>query len=224
MKKNIKKIISIMLCIAMIACIFTACGIDSKEENSIENKTTLQQTDDATTESGEKTQNADNGKSKALVVYYSATGTTKSVAEKIANTMSADIFELTPVKPYTDEDLDWTNEDSRVCKEHDDEDTRHVELASTTAPNFDSYDVVFIGYPIWWGIAAWPVDDFVKENNFTGKTVIPFCTSASSGLGESGELLKQMAGTGNWLTGERFSSGTTEDEVKKWTDGLDFAK
>lgn len=75
-------------------------------------------------------------------------------------------------------------------------------------------------YPIWWGIAAWPVDGFITANDFTGKTVIPFCTSASSGIGESGKLLEEMAGTGDWLEGERFSSGVSEEEVKAWVDGL----
>jgi len=77
-----------------------------------------------------------------------------------------------------------------------------------------------IGYPIWWGIAAWPVNQFIETNDFTGKTVIPFCTSASSGLGESGELLKEMAGTGDWLEGQRFQSGVSEADVQAWVEGL----
>ena len=93
-------------------------------------------------------------------------------------------------------------------------------MISETAPDWDSYETVFIGYPIWWGIAAWPVDGFIAANDFTGKTVIPFCTSASSGLGESGDLLEEMAGTGDWLAGERFSSGVSEEDVKAWVDGL----
>ena len=98
--------------------------------------------------------------------------------------------------------MDWTDESSRVVKEHDDESLRDVELASTTVPNWDTYDTVFIGYPIWWGIAAWPTDGFVKANDFTGKTVIPFCT-------------------GNWLDGMRFRSSASEDDVKSWVDGLE---
>ena len=88
--------------------------------------------------------------------------------------------------------------------------------------NWDSYDTVFIGYPIWWGIAAWPVDNFVTANDFTGKTVIPFCTSSSSGLGESGELLAELAGTGNWLEGQRFRSSASEDDVAEWVNGLNI--
>ena len=157
---------------------------------------------------------------KTLVVYYSATGSTKAVAQTIAEATGGDLFELQPVQAYTSEDLDWTRNSSRVSKEHDNESLRTVELAADTMPDWDSYSTVLIGYPIWWGIAAWPVDGFVKANDFTGKTVIPFCTSSSSGLGDSGELLKKMAGTGNWKDGKRFASGVSALEVQSWIKGL----
>lgn len=157
---------------------------------------------------------------KALVVYYSATGNTEDVANYIAEATDADIFELEPTEPYSDEDLDWTDDNSRVVYEHDHPDDRAVELVAAAVDDWESYDTVFIGYPIWWGIAAWPVDGFIEANDFTGKTVIPFCTSSSSGLGESGELLEEAAGTGNWLDGERFSSGASEEDVRTWIGGL----
>ena len=119
-----------------------------------------------------------------LVVYYSATGNTEEAANYIAQATGGDLFELEPVEPYTDEDLNWSDENSRVSVEHENEDQREVELVSTTVENWDSYDTVFIGYPIWWRIAAWPVDSFVENNDFTGKTVIPFATSASSGVSQ----------------------------------------
>lgn len=159
---------------------------------------------------------------KTLVVYYSASGNTEETAKYIAKTANADIFELEPVKEYTDADLDWTDETSRVNDEHNDESKRDIELKTTTVPNWDSYDTVFVGYPIWWGIAAWPVNNFVKENDFTGKKVIPFCTSASSGLGQSGELLADMAGTGDWQTGMRFRSGASEKDVSAWVNTLNL--
>ena len=130
------------------------------------------------------------------------------------------MFEITPVAPYTSDDLNWTDDNSRVSVEHNDESKRDVPLTKTTPDNWADYDTVFIGYPIWWGIAAWPVDGFIKTNDFTGKTVIPFATSASSGLGESGRLLAEMAGEGNWLEGRRFSSGTDENEVIAWVESL----
>lgn len=153
---------------------------------------------------------------KVLVVYYSATGSTERAANAIAEATGGDLFTIEPVEPYTSDDLNWTNSDSRVSVEHDNPDRRTVELVSTFVDNWDSYDTVFVGYPIWWGIAAWSVDGFITANDFTGKTVIPFCTSASSGLGDSGNLLAEMAGTGNWLEGERFSSGESTDTIAQW--------
>lgn len=157
---------------------------------------------------------------KTLVVYYSATGHTEEVAGYIAAAADADTFALEPVEPYSSDDLDWTDKDSRVSREHENEDERDVELVSTTVDNWESYDTIFIGYPIWWHIAAWPVDGFIAANDFTGKTVIPFCTSSSSDLGESGKLLAEAAGSGNWLEGMRFASSASEETVRAWVDGL----
>lgn len=131
-----------------------------------------------------------------------------------------DLFEIEPTEPYTEDDLNWTNDNSRVSKEHEDESLRDVDLVSTTVDGWDSYDTVYIGYPIWWGIAAWPVNNFVKDNDFTGKTVIPFCTAASSGIGDSGNLLQEMAGTGDWKDGERFRGNASESDISSWIDGL----
>ncbi|MBO5283198.1 MAG: flavodoxin [Lachnospiraceae bacterium] len=157
---------------------------------------------------------------RTLVVYFSATGNTQEAAEYIAAATGGDLFALEPVEPYSDADLNWTDDNSRVVYEHDNPDARVVELVEATVPDWESYDTVFIGYPIWWGIAAWPVDGFIAANDFTGKTVIPFCTSASSQLGESGELLAEAAGTGNWLEGMRFSSGVSEADVQAWIENL----
>ena len=167
--------------------------------------------------------NKDNKKDtikRGIVVYYSASGSTEKVAKEIANNLNADLFEVIPKNEYNSKDLDWTDKNSRVNKEHDDESLRNVELVTTKVENWNDYDTVLIGYPIWWGIAAWPVDTFVKENDFTGKTVIPFCTSASSSLGNSGELLKNMSNGGNWQDGHRFSSSVSNSDIKKWTDSL----
>ena len=161
---------------------------------------------------------ADSG--NVLVVYYSATGNTETVAGYIAEATGGDLFEIAPAEPYTADDLNWTDENSRVTREHEDESLRDVELTTTEVEDWDSYDTVFIGYPIWWGIAAWPVDGFVEANDFTGKTVIPFCTSSSSGLGESGELLAELAGTGDWQEGQRFRSSVSQEDVNEWVDSL----
>lgn len=155
-----------------------------------------------------------------LVVYFSATGNTERVANYIAQATGGDIFELVPVDEYTSADLNYGNESSRVVQEYENEDLRDVELVSATPENWDEYDTVFLGYPIWWGIAAWPVNGFVTANDFTDKNVVPFCTSASSGLGDSGRLLADMAGEGNWITGHRFRSSVDEDDVRDWLGDL----
>ena len=157
---------------------------------------------------------------RTLVVYYSASGNTAAVAGYIADALGADTFELVPQEPYSSDDLNWTVNGSRVNREHDDESLRDIALVADSVDNWDEYDTVFIGYPIWWAIAAWPVNNFVKNNDFTGKTVIPFCTSSSSGLGQSGELLAEMAGTGDWQTGERFRSNASRDDVADWVSSL----
>lgn len=158
---------------------------------------------------------------KTIVVYFSATGNTEQVAGVIAEATGGELFPLEPVEPYTDEDLDWTDKDSRVGKEHEDPEKREIELVSTTIEGWESASVVYVGYPLWWGIAAWPVNSFVKANDFAGKTVIPFCTSASSGLGESGELLAKLAGSGEWKEGMRFPSNASDEAVREWVKSME---
>ncbi len=157
---------------------------------------------------------------KTLVVYYSAQGHTKRVAEEIANNLSADLFEITPLEPYTEADFDWTDDNSRCSREHDDPTLRDVELETTEVPNWADYDRIIIGYPIWWGIAAWPVNSFVKAQDFAGKTVIPFCTSHSSELGDSNVGLQKDANGGEWQPGHRFFQDVSPATVKSWTDSL----
>ncbi len=160
--------------------------------------------------------------SKILIAYFSGSGNTKRVANYIAGATKGTIFELIPGTPYTSADLNWTVAGRRVNREHDDESLRNIPLVSDAPENFEQYSTIFIGYPIWWGIAAWPVNDFVKNNDFTGKTVIPFATSSSSSLGQCGELLKEMAGTGDWLEGHRFSSSASQSTVEAWVNSLNL--
>lgn len=174
-------------------------------------------------------------KSNILVAYYSATGTTKAVAEKIASYLGADLFEVVPDEEYSSADLDWTDKESRVFREHDTifgskangtatvSDLKKLPVAMKgSAPDLSGYKTVFIGAPIWWGIAAWPVNAFVENADFKGKIVVPFCTSMSSGLGKSGELLHELAGNdnGNWLDGKRFGTSTGESEIRSWIDSI----
>ena len=205
-----KKSITIILVILLIVII----GASSYYVLNGNNKTNQ---NSGTSTSGNDTTSSNK---KILVVYYSAQSHTESVAKKIAGNLNADIFEIVPKDVYTSDDLDWTNAKLRVSREHDDESLRNVELESTEVANWDSYDTVLIGYPIWWGIAAWPVNTFVKVNNFAGKTVIPFCTLASSDIGNSGKLLEKEAGSGNWLEGQRFSSSPTDKDIKAFPDSI----
>lgn len=222
-----KKLAALLLSVVLVLSL-AACGSANKPASSTTQPETSAPTEQPATEPSESSSTApaesepetqpETG--KTLVVYYSASGNTERVAKDIAEAAGADLFEIVPTEVYTSDDLDWTNSDSRVSREHDDESLRDVPLTTTEVPDWDSYDTVFIGYPIWWGIAAWPVDTFVKNNDFTGKTVIPFATSSSSGMGQSGSLLADMAGTGEWQEGQRFSSGVSSDDVQSWVNGL----
>ena len=214
MKKQISMIMAICLLLSL-----TACGKGSGTNSNTEPSATQSQTETPPSEpAAEPTEEA----AKTLVVYFSATGTTQGVAQTIADTVGADLFEVVPSDPYTSDDLNWTNNDSRVSREHNDEGLRAVALESTGVDGWDDYDTVFIGYPIWWGIAAWPMSSFVAVNDFTGKTVIPFCTSTSSGIGQSGDLLAELADAGTWLDGQRFSRGSSEADIASWVNGLNL--
>ena len=223
MKYTWKNLISFALAGAM-ALTLTACGQSNSGQSSDESQdgatppSSASQTSSDNASAPDASEPSDSG--NVLVVYYSASGNTETVAGYIVEATGGDLFAITPAEPYTSDDLNWTDENSRVSREYADESLRDVELTTTEVENWDSYDTVFIGYPIWWGIAAWPTDSFVEANDFTGKTVIPFCTSSSSGLGQSGELLAELAGTGEWLEGERFRSGVSQEDVNEWVDSL----
>ena len=224
MKKIIGILVSLAFVLSSAACADSAVS-DVQSGISSSSETAVSLPDDSSTETSSAetavsseaaSSEEEQAEGKVLVVYYSATGSTKAVAETVASVLNADIFEIVPESPYTKEDLNWNNDKSRVSLEHNDESKRDVPLTKSTPDLWEQYDTVYLGYPIWWGIAAWPVDGFVKSNDFTGKTVITFCTSASSGIGSSDRLLKEMAGTGNWTAGKRFSSNASEKEVTDW--------
>ena len=214
MKKLATVVLSCLLMFCLLACSSGGSGSTSSADTSSSSVSSASDETSATTEES----STDLG--NVLVVYYSATGNTERVANSIAEATGGDLFEIEPTEPYTDDDLNWNDESSRVSREYEDESLRDVPLVNTTVDGWDDYDTVFIGYPIWWGIAAWPVDGFVEANDFSDKTVIPFATSASSGMGQSGELLADLAGTGDWQDGMRFSSGAGDDEVQEWVETL----
>ena len=217
MNRNVIIGVVLVLIIAVVAVL----GYSFLSNDNVNNNTTNNSNNNnSTTDENITDDNIGSGTGKTLIVYYSATGNTGGVAERLAENINADTFEIVPSDSYTDDDLDWTDDNSRVSREYNDESLRDVELENTTVPNWDTYDTVLIGYPIWWGIAAWPVNSFVEANDFTGKTVIPFCTSSSSGLGQSGDLLEDIAGTGTWQEGHRFSSNPSDDDITDFIDSI----
>lgn len=209
-----KKIEKLILALTVVTMLLAGCGsqVDmSFQKTSQSLKSTSVRTDE-------------NDNTKVLVVYYSSTGTTQSVAEKIAKGTEGDLFELKPVNPYEDDDLNYNDKKSRIYEEYNSKELQDVELEYNTVDDWDTYDTVFIGYPIWWGNASWVVNSFVQLNNFEGKTVIPFCTSASSGIGDSEKFLKSQNDTGNWKEGKRFTAGTSSDDVNDWIEKLEIEK
>ncbi len=163
------------------------------------------------------TEGVSNG-NKTLVVYFSATGTTKGVAQMIANAAGADTYEILAAQPYTEADLNWNDKSSRSTTEQNDKSAR-PEIGSEKL-NLDSYSTIYIGYPIWWGEEPRIMDTLVESYDFTGKTMIPFCTSGGSGIGSSGKNLEQNAGTGKWLEGERLSA---DSDIAAWIKGLNLS-
>lgn len=215
--KNATKWMAMIAMAGMLMLCLTACTSNQNASSSAFSSSSTAAAEPDPQEDATQ-QNREFG--NAVVVYFTGTGNTEKVAAYIAEDTGASTFQITPEDPYTMEDLDWTTDGSRVNREHDDESLRNVPLTTTEVPSWDNYDTVFLGYPIWWGIAAWPVDSFVSANNFTGKTVIPFCTSTSSSLGDSAKLLAGLAGTGDWEEGHRFSQIATAEDVSQWLESL----
>ena len=227
-----KRIITILMC-AIVVFGLVACGSKSgndtaqnnKNETTTENVTTdntaaVPDEPEATTEETSReqtTEETQTGK-EVLVVYFSATGTTKGVAEKIAAITDGDLYEITAVQEYTSDDLDWNDSDSRTTKEQNDPSVR-PEIGSNPV-SLEGYRTIYIGYPIWWGEEPRIMDTFVESNNFEGITMIPFCTSASSGIGSSGKNLADNAGSGNWMDGQRFGAEASEEDIRSWIEGL----
>ena len=206
-----KRIIALLTLIALTLT-FVACSSNGSDNTTAQNK---EETSAQTNETKENTPAKDDSASeKSLVVYFSATGTTKGVAEQIAVVTGADTYEILAAQPYSDDDLDYNNDDSRATKEQKDKTVR-PEIGSEQL-DLSAYDTIYLGYPIWWGQAPRIMDTFVESYDFTGKTVIPFCTSGSSDIGTTGNELEANAGSGNWLKGKRFAGGTTQADVEEW--------
>ena len=155
---------------------------------------------------------------RTLVVYFSATGTTKGVAERLAAITGADLCEIVPAEPYTSNDLNYNDSSTRATREQNDPSARPA--ISGTVANMAGYDVIFLGYPIWWGQAPKIMYTFVESYDLTGKTIVPFCTSGSSDIGSSAINLSKSASGAVWMDGKRFSGGVSDADLQAWVDGL----
>lgn len=157
---------------------------------------------------------------KILVAYFSGMGHTEKAANIVADTLGADVFVIEPANPYTEDDQNFNDDSSRVSIEHNDPSTIDNTLAQYAPDNWADYDTIILGYPIWWMDASWAMQGFASGNDFTGKTIIPFCTSYSSPVGRSVQTLADLAGTGDWQDGTRFQQDFEDDEVKNWVASL----
>ncbi len=215
MSKRIKIIAALLMILSML--VFAGCSSKNEAPEEPAEPETAQAEEQETAPDESASNDAQNG-SDVLVVYFSATGTTKGVAEKIASITSADIYEIKAAQEYTEADLDWNDSDSRTTHEQNDKSVR-PEIGSDPV-SLEGYSTIYIGFPIWWGEEPRIMDTFVESYDFDGKTMIPFCTSGGSGIGMSGKNLEANAGSGNWLDGERFGGGVSEEELQAWIDGL----
>ena len=240
MKKTIAILLSLVMIFGLAACGNSASRTErsSTEENSVESTASMEEsvegsnTDVGNTDASEvqsentdisesqteETDAPDVQESKVLVAYFSATGTTEGVAEHIANGLNADIYEIVPEDPYTDADLNYNDNNSRTTIEMNDPDARPA--ISGSLEDMNQYTIVFIGYPIWWGDAPRIISTFVESYDFSGKTIVPFCTSGGSGIGSSVTNLEQLTSGATWLSGRRLNGSDSQDTVMEWVNSL----
>ena len=224
-----KKFAAVMLTIMMTASLAACTGNKEQAESSVSETASVEESQGETKTEGaaeagsESAGEADadtDGGTNILVAYFSATSRTKGIAEYLADGLNADLYEIVPKDPYTDADLNYNDNNSRTTIEMNDESSRPA--INGTVDNMDQYDVVFVGYPIWWGKAPKIMRTFVESYDFSGKTVIPFCTSASSGIGSSASDLEGLTSGATWLEGHRFSGSDSEAAVMDWAKGLNY--
>lgn len=242
MMKKFGKIIGLICMVVMLVCL-TACGSSngnqetggktdtpdvsetavSQQEETEENSDigAAEQTGEQNTPTAEPAGSKENGEenSKVLVAYFSATGTTKKLAEYAADAMGADLYEIVPEEPYTDDDLNYSDRNTRATVEQNDKNVRPA--ISGSVENMDQYEIVFLAFPIWWGEEPRIMDTFVETYDFSGKTVVPFCTSGGSGFGSSGRNMQGLStGDATWLDGSRLNSSSSREDMVDWINGL----
>ena len=230
-----KKWLSLLLALAM-ALSLAACGSAGNQENTSEppasvSGSTGEETPaptDAETPAEEPAEEPAESETPAaedpgsvLIAYFSATGNTEHIAEHLAGILDADLYEIVPEAPYTSEDLNYSNSDCRANQEQNDPAARPA--ISGGVENMADYEVIFLGYPIWWGDAPKIVSTFLESYDFDGKTIVPFCTSGSSPIGGSASGLEALTSGATWLDGQRFSGSASWETVSQWVDSLGLA-
>lgn len=220
--KTVQKAISV-LCITVLLLCMTACGTSKTIEssNEIQSRSENETTATEGTEQPDTTNNpSSESDSKILAAYFSATGNTRPIAETIAEFTGGDLFEIIPVEEYTDEDLNYNDDNCRANKEQNDKTVRPE--ISEMVENMEQYDVVLIGHPIWWGEEPRIIDTFMESYDFSGKTVVNFCTSGGSGIGTATKNMQELTPNANWLEGHRFETGASSPDVQEWLNGLNI--
>lgn len=231
MKKITAFLLAVMMVFALAACSGNTGNTDpetSRPESTVDNTRTESDKNSSETNSDNSDTQTDNSNNpsdddssdtvKVLVTYFSATNTTEGVAQIIADSLGADLYEITPEQPYTAADLDYHDDKSRSTIEMNDPNSRPA--ISGSVENMEQYDIVFVGYPIWWGEAPRILSTFVESYNFSGKTIVPFCTSGGSGVGSSASNLERLTSGATWLSGTRLNGGASHSSVVKWINGL----
>lgn len=230
MKKNIAITFSLAMILGLAACGKSASQTEQPftEGNTAENTASIEEASENSSMDVEGTDDPESQpegtdapevqENKVLVAYFSATNTTEGVAEQIANGLNADIYEIIPEDPYTDADLNYNDNNSRTTIEMNDPDARPA--ISGSVENMEQYTTVFIGYPIWWGEAPRIISTFVESYDFSGKTIVPFCTSGGSGIGSSAANLEQLTSDAQWLSGKRLNGSDSQDTVMEWVNSL----
>lgn len=222
-----KKLAVFLLTFLMAASLAACAGNSESTETSttgIESHVPEDASAPGSVEDTSETENSKAEETKVLVAYFSATNTTEGVAEQIANGLNADLYEIVPAEPYTDADLDYNDNNSRSTLEMNNPDARPA--ISGSVENMEQYDIVFIGYPIWWSEAPRIVSTFVESYDFSGKTIVPFCTSGGSGIGSSASNLEQLTSGATWLDGQRLNGSDSQDTIMEWVSslGLNFGE
>ena len=220
MKKFVAILLTVLMFISLVACGGEKESAEeriSEPENEENASEITVENEQAVDEAGDESMNEEE-EMKILVAYFSATNTTEGVAEKIAEGLSADIYEIVPEQPYTDDDLNYHDNNSRSTIEMNDSAVRPV--ISGSVEDMDQYDIVFIGYPIWWGEAPRIIDTFVESYDFSGKIIVPFCTSGGSGVGSSATNLEQLTSGAQWLDGKRLNGSDSQETVMEWVNSL----